>query len=96
MRRIEGLAAANPDRRAAFHCTLALAWPDGCVDIFEGRTEGEWVWPPRGGNGFGYDPMFQPAGLARSFAELTAAEKEQLSHRASAFKLLARTALPAC
>lgn len=76
------------DRRAAFVCALCLAWPDGEVREFEGRVEGEIVWPPRGEGGFGYDPVFVPEGEERTFAEMTAAEKAALSHRARAVAAL--------
>lgn len=70
---------------ARFCCTLVLAWPDGLDLVFEGRAEGELVWPLRGTLGHGYDPMFQPAGHSRTFAEMTAPEKNAISHRALAF-----------
>ncbi len=90
MRRIHDLLAtrfgrfADADRRAAFVCVLALAWPDGETLTFEGRVAGELVWPPRGSGGFGYDPLFVPRGEARTFAEMTAEEKARFSHRAKA------------
>jgi XTP/dITP diphosphohydrolase len=89
-RRAEGFA----DRAAWFTSVLALAWPDGHVEAFEGRVGGSWTWPPRGTNGFGYDPMFVPAGDARSFGEMDPAEKEAVNHRARAFALLAAHCLP--
>jgi XTP/dITP diphosphohydrolase len=87
--------------RAWFISALALAWPDGHVETFEGRVDGELIFPPRGAAGFGYDPMFMPDGHARTFGEMTAAEKHglpadgslALSHRARAFQLLARACL---
>jgi XTP/dITP diphosphohydrolase len=89
---------AAPPWRAHFVSALALAWPDGRVEPFEGRVDGHLVFPPRGANGFGYDPIFIPDGHARSFGEMTAAEKHglprdgslALSHRARAFQKLAR------
>ena len=75
---------ANPDRRAWFTCALSLAWPDGVTQSYFARTEGEAVWPPRGPAGFGYDPMFQPRGSARTYGEMTSAEKHDGSHRARA------------
>ena len=87
------LEAAGPDasRDAHFACALSLAWPnDGQIEGFEGRVDGTLVWPPRGDNGFGYDPMFVPAGHERTFGEMDPAEKHTISHRARAFeKLLA-------
>ena len=76
------------DTRAHFICGLALAWPDGHVEYFEGRVDGELVWPPRGQKGFGYDPMFLPNGQARTFGEMEPDEKTPLTHRADAFRQL--------
>ena len=78
------------DRRAQFVCALALAWPDGHVEVFEGRVDGTLVWPPRGTHGFGYDPIFRPEGSDRTFGEMVPEEKHKISHRALAFaKLMA-------
>ncbi len=91
MRKVEdALAARGPDaaRDAHFVCALSLAWPDGHAESFEGRADGTLVWPPRGRVGFGYDPVFLPAGHTRTFAELDAAEKHAISHRADAFRKL--------
>jgi len=84
------LASAGPDavRDAHFVCALALAWPDGHVEWFEGRVDGLLVWPPRGEHGFGYDPMFLPDGNDRTFGEMTHDEKTPLTHRAAAFRQL--------
>lgn len=76
------------DRSAAFICALSLAWPDGHTEVFEGRVEGQMVWPPRGEHGFGYDPAFQPEGYDITFGEMDPAEKHEMSHRADAFKQL--------
>jgi len=87
------LEAANaPHPRAARFCaTLVLAWPDGHDEVVEGFVDGTFVWPMRGQTGHGYDPIFQPLGETRTFAEMTHAEKNAISHRADAFrKLLAR------
>jgi XTP/dITP diphosphohydrolase len=84
--------AAGPDasRDAHFSCALAIAWPnDGQADNFEGRVDGTLVWPPRGEKGFGYDPMFQPAGYDLTFGEMDPVEKHRISHRADAFRKLA-------
>jgi XTP/dITP diphosphohydrolase len=78
----------NPNRRGRFVCALALAWPDGHCETFEGVVEGELVWPPRGDAGFGYDPMFQPLGHAVTFGEMAADAKHAISHRADAFRKL--------
>jgi XTP/dITP diphosphohydrolase len=69
---------------AQFRCTLVLAWPDGHEESAEGVAEGVLVWPRRGKDGHGYDPMFQPLGLDRTFAELSAAGKNAISHRGKA------------
>lgn len=79
------------DRRAAFVAVLCLAWPDGHEELAEGRVEGVLVDPPRGTGGFGYDPMFEPAGLDRTFAELAPPEKHALSHRGRALRRLLET-----
>jgi XTP/dITP diphosphohydrolase len=76
------------DRDAHFVCALALAWPDGHVEWFEGRVEGVLVWPPRGEHGFGYDPVFLPDGHDRTFGEMAPDEKTPLTHRAAAFRQL--------
>ena len=76
------------DRRAYFVAVLALAWPDGELDIFRGEVPGQLVWPPRGDRGFGYDPMFVPEGGSLTFGELEPARKHQISHRARAFAKL--------
>jgi XTP/dITP diphosphohydrolase len=93
-------AHATNQRKARFVCALCLAWPDGHVEEFEAAVDGTLVWPPRGEKGFGYDPMFLPDGHARTFGEMTNAEKhglpprgKGLSHRARAFLKLAETCL---
>ena len=84
---------ADVDRSAAFVCTLALVWPDGHSEVFEGRVEGTLVWPPRGDLGFGYDPVFVPDGHHQTFAEMDPAAKHAISHRADAFAKLVASAL---
>lgn len=79
---------ANPNRHGRFVCALALAWPDGHCETFEGVVEGDLVWPPRGLQGFGYDPMFQPRGHAVTFGEMEPTAKHEISHRADAFRKL--------
>ncbi|MBK5927044.1 RdgB/HAM1 family non-canonical purine NTP pyrophosphatase [Rhodobaculum claviforme] len=78
-------AGAPEPRRAAFCCTLVLAWPDGTDAVFEGRMEGRIVWPMRGDQGHGYDPIFQPDGWSMTFGEMDRWEKNRISHRADAF-----------
>jgi XTP/dITP diphosphohydrolase len=75
-------------RSAHFICALSLAWPDGHVETVEGRVDGTLVWPPRGKNGFGYDPMFLMANRTQTYGEMSRAEKEAENHRARAFRLL--------
>jgi XTP/dITP diphosphohydrolase len=89
MERVERGLAALPEgtsRDAHFVCALSLAWPDGHVEWFEGRVEGALVWPPRGENGHGYDPMFVPEGHEATFGELGDDVKNAISHRADAFR----------
>jgi XTP/dITP diphosphohydrolase len=104
IRRVErelGERGAAPPFAAHFVCALAVAWPDGHVEQFEGRVDGVLVFPPRGEKGFGYDPIFLPDGLERTFGEMMSAEKHALpgdgsralSHRARAFQALARACL---
>jgi len=78
----------NGDRAAYFISVLSLAWPDGPVQSFEGRVYGSLVWPTRGGNGFGYDPMFQPDDYDITFGQMDADKKHAISHRANAFAKL--------
>ncbi len=73
---------------ARFCCTLVLAWPDGHDEVFPGTAEGRIVWPMRGTNGHGYDPIFQPDGYNKTFAEMEPAAKNVISHRADAFAKL--------
>ena len=76
-------------RSAHFICALAVCWPDdGQCELFEGRVDGTLLWPPRGDQGFGYDPIFQPIGHDRTFAEMEPAEKYAIDHRADAFRKL--------
>lgn len=73
---------------AEFRCTLVMAWPDGRDEVYEGVVRGHLVWPIRGVEGHGYDPMFVPEGETRTFAEMGPAEKNTLSHRGRALKAL--------
>ncbi|MFA6019402.1 MAG: RdgB/HAM1 family non-canonical purine NTP pyrophosphatase [Rhodospirillales bacterium] len=76
------------DSSAYFVCALAIAWPDGVCDLYEGRVDGKLVWPIRGRNGFGFDPIFQPLGHDLTFGEMEARAKHAISHRADAFRKL--------
>ena len=105
MTRIERLLAERgattpSQRKAHFVSALCVAWPDGHLEEVEARADGTLVWPPRGAEGFGYDPMFMPDGHARTFGEMTSIEKHGLpplglglSHRARAFVKLAEICL---
>jgi XTP/dITP diphosphohydrolase len=88
MARVERELAGHADRFAWFTCALAVAWPDGPVLAVEGRVDGLLVFPMRGNRGFGYDPIFQPDGLDRTFGEMEPAYKHAVSHRARAFEKL--------
>jgi non-canonical purine NTP pyrophosphatase (RdgB/HAM1 family) len=88
MERVQRELGGSADRRAYFICALALAWPDGHVESFEGRVDGTLVWPPRGTRGFGYDPMFLPEGGDLTFGEMEPQAKHKISHRARAFAQL--------
>ncbi len=91
MQRVEDKLAALPPetgRDAHFVCALALAWPDGHIEWFEGRADGVLVWPPRGDQGFGYDPMFVPNGHDVTYGEMDPEAKHAMSHRADAFRQL--------
>jgi XTP/dITP diphosphohydrolase len=85
-----GQLADLPDARrgAHFACAAALALPDGTAEVVEGRLDGTLLRARRGTNGFGYDPIFVPLGESRTTAELTAAEKDAISHRGRAFRAL--------
>jgi XTP/dITP diphosphohydrolase len=76
------------DPFAWFTCALAVAWPNGPAVVVEGRVDGSLSFPPRGALGFGYDPIFIPAGQPRTFGEMSAAAKDALSHRTRAFEKL--------
>jgi XTP/dITP diphosphohydrolase len=93
-------ATAPSRRRAHFVSALCVAWPDGHLEEFEARVDGVLIWPPRGTQGFGYDPMFLPDGHDRTFGEMSSDEKhglpprgKGLSHRARAFVKLAEACL---
>ncbi len=73
-------------RSARFCCTLVLAWPDGHDEVFPGVMPGQIVWPMRGDQGHGYDPIFQPDGYDQTFGEMDRWEKNKISHRADAFR----------
>ena len=80
--------SVSDDPAAWFTSALAVAWPDGPAVVVEGRVDGRLTFPPRGDQGFGYDPIFLPEGHERTFGEMDAAEKDALSHRSRAFAKL--------
>jgi XTP/dITP diphosphohydrolase len=100
-RLLQERGATTPDKRSAhFVSALCVAWPDDHLEEVEAQTDGILVWPPRGTEGFGYDPMFMPEGFERTFGEMTSVEKHGLpplglglSHRARAFVKLAEICL---
>jgi XTP/dITP diphosphohydrolase len=101
---LQGIGAVLPAQRTGrFVATLCLAWPDGETQFFRGEAPGRLIWPPRGDDGFGYDPVFLPDGQSRTFGEMSADEKHgwapgqahALSHRARAFRLFAEAHLMA-
>jgi XTP/dITP diphosphohydrolase len=99
--KLQERGAKTPEQRtASFVSALCVAWPDGHTEDFEARVDGTLVWPPRGDQGFGYDPMFLPNGQTRTFGEMPSEEKhglplhgKGLSHRARAFMKLAEACL---
>ncbi len=86
-------AWAGPGPRANFTSVLCLAWPDGTTELFEGKVYGHLVWPPRGTNGFGYDPIFVAEGQTLTFGEMEPANKYAISHRTRAFDVFKRACL---
>ena len=93
MARVERELGPSRDTTAKFVCVLALAAPSGETQIFEGEVRGHLVFPPRGRNGFGYDPIFVADGMNETFGEIAPALKHSISHRARAFEKFARAAL---
>lgn len=88
MAKVQQELPEGADRTACFVCVLALCWPDRHCESFAGRVRGTLVWPPRGGRGFGYDPMFVPGGHEKTFGEMDPEAKHAISHRADAFRKL--------
>lgn len=92
-RELEAIRAPEP-RSAQFCCTLVLAEPNGQDVVFEGKSRGRLVWPGRGSQGHGFDPIFQPDGYTQTFGEMDRWEKNRLSHRADAFAKLVAACFP--
>ncbi|NCC22789.1 MAG: RdgB/HAM1 family non-canonical purine NTP pyrophosphatase [Alphaproteobacteria bacterium] len=88
MEKVNEKLGDSANRAAHFLCVLALSWPDGETELFEGRIDGTLVWPPRGEKGFGFDPMFVPEGEQDTFAEMDPGRKASMSHRSRAFAKL--------
>jgi len=95
MRQVHERMMAKPEapRTARFVCALALAWPDGHAEAFDGEVRGRITWPPRGARGFGYDPIFIADGHRLTFGEMEPASKHAISHRARAFAKLIEACL---
>ena len=83
----------SKDLSAYFICVLAVSWPDGDYKTFKGRVDGTLTFPPRGNNGFGYDPIFIPKGYESTFGEMEPKYKHSISHRNKAFELLSKELL---
>lgn len=94
MRLVHEKLEDHADKSASFICVLALCAPDGNVQTFEGRVDGQMVWPPRGDKGFGYDPVFIAHGHDKTFAEIDPAQKHAVSHRADAFQKFIAACFP--
>lgn len=84
--KIYAAMGAHPNKEAHFVSALALCWPDGHCETAEGFARGQIIKPPRGSQGHGYDPVFMPDGYDIVYAEMDMAEKNNISHRADAFR----------
>jgi XTP/dITP diphosphohydrolase len=94
--KLQAMGKIEPaDRKGKFVAVLSLAKPDGTTKEYRGEVHGTLVWPPRRnpGQGFGYDPIFQPDGETRTFGEMSSEEKHKISHRARAFELFKKEEL---
>ncbi len=94
MKRVHEELGDTENRAAKFICALAVVWPDGEEICVEGFVDGDITWPMRGGNGFGYDAVFQPKGYDISFAQMEPSQKHAMSHRSDAFEKLVKTCFP--
>jgi len=86
MEKVHAAMGDNRDKKAKFVSVLALCWPDGHCETAEGFAHGQIVWPPRGAQGHGYDPIFMPDGHAVTYGVMGQAEKNKISHRADSFR----------
>ena len=93
LKKINTELANNPNRNAHFMCCLVLAWPDGHIEVFEGRVDGSLTEEPRGDNGFAYDMCFVPNAHRKTFAQMSQEEKASLSHRGKAFRAFIEQAI---
>ena len=84
----------NPTYNCFFVCALSLCWPDGNNVTVSGQVNGKFSWPPKGNNGFGYDPIFRPLEYSKTFGEMKPEFKHTISHRALAFKKLIKICFP--
>jgi XTP/dITP diphosphohydrolase len=91
---LERRGHAASGAKAHFVSAIVVAWPDGREEVFEGRVFGALSYPPRGPEGFGYDPVFVPEGETASFGEMSMAEKKKHSHRARAIKAMTAALCP--
>ena len=82
------IASSSDNTHCRFVCALSIVWPDGHDETVEGIIDGDFVWPPRGENGFGYDPVFVLRGETKTFGEVDPEWKHSVSHRAKAFAQL--------
>lgn len=94
MQKVHDQLRDNANRKARFVSVLALCWPDGHCETVEGTAPGQIVWPPRGRQGHGYDPIFVPDGYNTTYGEMEAATKNEISHRADAFRKLMEKCFP--
>ena len=84
----------NPNYNCHFVCSLSICWPDNYDVTVSGHVDGKFSWPPKGNNGFGYDPIFKPLGHELTFAEMNPKFKHSISHRSIAFKQLIDLSFP--
>ncbi len=94
MQRVQDELGDAEDRTARFICVIALARPGQETQLYRGEVKGKIIWPPRGKGGFGYDPVFQPDGYDRTFAEMSMEEKRALSHRGRALQAMMAAEFP--
>ena len=90
MKKVQKKLRNIEDKSAHFVCALAMSWPDGHTECFEGKVFGRIIGPPRGKRGFGYDPIFIATGMDISFGEMQPGAKHAISHRAKAFEKLVK------